>query len=110
MAVTNVSATAFGGIEPGAPLHAARIEIDPDASYPTGGYEFQALLEAAEPKLRGITWIMGKSVHIGDGTYFAKLDPVTQKILFYTSADGLQVAAATNLAAIDNVEIDLIGQ
>jgi len=108
MALTNVAVNAFSGVAPGTPLQIAEIEVDPDTSYVTGGYLVASLIKASEAKLAGVTWFYGKSL-LHNGTWYAVLDPATQKIQFFTTADDVEVVSTTDLDALNDHRMLMIG-
>lgn len=78
------------------PYRRARLEffdITFDSSYPTGGESFSHKLVTTVYS----AWF-DDSDGTGSGTYYCRYDKANNKIKVFTSADGLEVSAATDLS------------
>jgi len=73
-----------------------------DSSYPTGGYTLT-------PGSFGLVSIEQANATANLGGFFYDYDTTTGKLVVY-SAIGTEVVAATDLSAVDNLQLVVIGQ
>jgi len=106
-----VNSSTAGGKQPSAPLMAGKVDCDPDASYPAGGYSLKSTLPS------GITILAGEAVPHYDGAalrWFRIVDvsgtPTLKCYANGSGAPGAEVAAATDLSGHNNVVVGYVGQ
>lgn len=103
MAITINSATLTSG-QTKAPSRWAKLNVDLDASYPTGGYDVSDQLEQGTVRY-------SESVFAYDGSVLnlLKVDSsgMLKAYVVTNGAQGAEVANGTNLAAITGVEINV---
>jgi len=81
--------------------------LDLDASYPSGGYDCDAVLNVVD-KLPNY-----EILHIevmSDGSYTFGYDHVNNKLLVFDAATGAEIADTTNLAAVTGLQATIFCQ
>lgn len=97
MAAT-VTLQASAGKQPAAPTFVERIRVQGDASYTTGGYAL-GLASKLGPGAKEILGVMPAAQPANLwGVQYVR---ATDKLMVFLTSTGAEVAAATNLAALD---------
>lgn len=102
MAITVDSVTMTPGA-PSEPVRVLELQVDLDASYPTGGYDVTASINTEGTQ----TIVMAPLCPISDGTTlrYLQINPSTKKVQVFAQTTLAEVAAATDLSANTNKKV-----
>jgi hypothetical protein len=115
MALANITQPAAAGNAPGDPIFHKIVELDLDASYPAGGYDMAAgtadriALDAVIGADKTILAVVQQTQHaIAVKGITVTWDYANTKLRVWDAATGLEMAGATNLSSVTNLQLLVI--